>query len=66
MASYQYVAVNSSGKQKRGKIDADSPKAARSKVRELGLMPVSISEISAQAVSAGKGRGDPGEKKFSL
>ena len=71
MASYQYVAMNSSGKQKRGKVDADSPKSARARIREMGLMPVSISELSAQAAAAsrnsgGKNRTDSGSAGFSF
>ena len=71
MASYQYVAMNSSGKQKRGKVDADSPKSARARIREMGLMPVSISELSAQAAAAsrnsgGKARSDSGSEGFSF
>ncbi|MEJ2588595.1 MAG: type II secretion system inner membrane protein GspF [Deltaproteobacteria bacterium] len=42
MPVYEYIALDRSGKNKRGIIDADSPVAARQKLRASGIFPVSV------------------------
>lgn len=50
MAVYEYKAIiRSSGKTTRGVIDADSPAAARRKLREQELYPTDIKEDASQA-----------------
>ncbi len=49
MAVFDYEAIAGSGKQVRGVIDADSPAAARRKLREQELFPTSVRESSGKA-----------------
>lgn len=44
MAVYEYEAIARSGKRVRGVIDADSPAAARRKLREQNMFPTEIAE----------------------
>ena len=54
MAIYEYKALNRAGANVAGIIDADNPKAARSKLRKQGIFPTDIAE---QKRGATKGRG---------
>ncbi len=45
MAVYDYVALDTLGKEATGIIDADSPPAARRKLRDHGLFPQKIKEV---------------------
>lgn len=49
MAIFNYKALNSSGKNVTGVIEADTPKDARAKLRGQGLLPVDLSETKAGA-----------------
>jgi general secretion pathway protein F len=44
MPVYEYKALDSKGKSKKGIIDADSPRIARLKLRAGGIFPIEISE----------------------
>ena len=52
MAVFDYEAIAGSGKQVRGVIDADSPAAARRKLREQELCPTSVRESSGKAAAS--------------
>ena len=43
MASFEYQAVDSRGKNKKGVIEGDSPRQVRGLLREQGLMPIEVS-----------------------
>ena len=45
MPVYEYRALDRAGKNRDGIIDADSPIAARQRLRETGFFPVSIKRI---------------------
>ena len=62
MPVFEYHALNQSGQKQTGIIDADSVLAARSKLRQQHVFPVSIREIATESVSA-KGHHSP---TFSL
>ena len=62
MPVFEYHALNQSGQKQTGIIDADSVLAARSKLRQQHVFPVSICEIATESVSA-KGHHSP---TFSL
>ncbi len=51
MAVFEYHALNQSGRKQTGIIDADSVLAARSKLRQQHVFPVSIHEIATESVS---------------
>jgi general secretion pathway protein F len=47
MAAYHYRALDRRGRQVRGRIEADSPRHARSRLREQGLLPAGIEPAPA-------------------
>ena len=49
MAAYEYEAISAEGKNQNGLIEADTAKHARQQLRGMGLMPVSINEVTGQA-----------------
>ncbi|WP_397473384.1 type II secretion system inner membrane protein GspF [Pusillimonas sp.] len=61
MPSYQYEAVDATGRSDRGMIDADSERSARQALRARGLLPLSVRETrkrAGQSWSAGAKIGD--------
>ena len=58
MARYKFTAIDRAGKQKSGKVDANSEQEARSKVSSMGLM---VTAISAKGSSA-KTKAEPKTK----
>lgn len=55
MSAYEYQAVDEKGNNKKGLIEADTARQARSQLRGMGLMPVDINEVS-NATTEGKTR----------
>lgn len=61
MGAYQYVAVDSLGKERKGVIEGDTPRQVRGMLRERDLIPVEVTEIEGkravrrQRLSLGKG-----------
>ena len=53
MGVYEYEAMAKSGKSVRGVIDADTPAAARRKLREQDLYPTKLEQSDAKAAAAG-------------
>jgi general secretion pathway protein F len=47
MASFRYRALERDGRVRRGVIDADSPRHARSRLREQGLLPAEVVAVAA-------------------
>ncbi|MFT5226114.1 MAG: general secretion pathway protein F [Polaribacter sp.] len=46
MSAFEYQAVDEKGNNKKGLIEADTARQARSQLRGMGLMPVEINEVS--------------------
>jgi len=57
MPQYSYTAIDSKGKERRGKVNANSADEAKAQVSEMGLMPTAINEAQAT------GKGGKREKK---
>ena len=53
MPIFEYQALNAAGKFIRGVIDADTPRIARSKLREEGIHPIELHEESRSSVQGG-------------
>jgi len=53
MPVYEYTAIDPSGKNVNGIIDADSAVAARQKLRDSGIFPVGVKQTSTVAVRKG-------------
>lgn len=57
MAAFDYTAIDGNGKQQQGVVQGDSARQVRQRLREQGMLPVSVAPVSAQqsAKSALKG-----------
>ncbi len=51
MSAYEYAALDAKGRQVKGLIEGDTPRAARQQLRERGLTPIDISEVSEQRLN---------------
>ncbi|HSG64895.1 MAG TPA: type II secretion system inner membrane protein GspF [Gammaproteobacteria bacterium] len=52
MGAYQYVAVDSLGKERKGVLEGDTPRQVRSLLRERDLIPVEVTEIEGKRAAA--------------
>jgi len=59
MAKFNYVAMDSKGKELTGVLDAGDTSAAVARLREQGLFPTSVSEVSAEKKGARGGVASP-------
>lgn len=70
MPTFQYTAMDSTGKEKKGKMDAETEQAVASALKEQGMFPTSIKEAKSSAKVPGKAgaKGADGAKKkgFSM
>ena len=56
MPAFSYEAVDATGDTKKGVVNADSARAARSDLRAQGLVPISVDTITTQLDEAGRTR----------
>ncbi|MGA8863023.1 MAG: type II secretion system inner membrane protein GspF [Gallionella sp.] len=56
MPAFSYEAVDATGASKKGVVNADSARAARSDLRAQGLVPVTVMAIEAQIDAAGQAK----------
>jgi general secretion pathway protein F len=54
MPAFRYEAVDAGGATRKGVVNADSPRSARSDLRTQGLTPLRVEAISAQVDASGK------------
>lgn len=62
MPAFEYKALDNKGRNKKGVIEADTAKAARSALREKGLIPVEVTTASEQEKKSAVG----GQSLFSI
>lgn len=48
MPAYQYAALDAKGRQRKGLVEADTPRMARQSLREQGLNPLSVEEVASE------------------
>lgn len=48
MPAFEYVAVEASGRERKGVLEGDTPRVVRQQLRDQGLLPVSVSEVVQQ------------------
>src|SRR5271170_4086205 len=53
MGAFEYVALDASGRQSKGLLEADTPRHVRQLLRERALLPVTATELSEQESSGG-------------
>ncbi len=51
MGAFEYVAVDSAGRERKGVIEGDTPRHVRQLLREQGLLPVVVDEVVEQKQS---------------
>jgi len=56
MSAFEYIAVDSNGRERKGVLEGDAPKQVRQALRDQGLFPVSIGEVSKQETQRDAGR----------
>ncbi len=57
MPAFRYEAIDSKGKASEGVVEADTPRGARTQLRNQGLVPLAVSEITSAQRQAGRGFG---------
>ncbi|NMP30430.1 type II secretion system inner membrane protein GspF [Thalassotalea sp. M1531] len=62
MAAFDYLAVNEKGKNVKGVIEGDTPRHARSLLREQGLMPIEITASLQKNASTSTGKASRKDK----
>ena len=62
MAAFDYLAVNAKGKNIKGVIEGDTPRHARSLLREQGLMPIEIAPSLNKKADRETGKGSRRDK----
>jgi len=65
MAAFDYQAVDSRGKIKKGVIEADTPRQARAVLRDQGLMPTEVAASLQKSKQQAKSSSFGGNKKIS-
>ena len=66
MPTFNYTAVDSTGKQTTGSIDAANTAEATALVKQKGFFPTSVVQGTASSVSSSMGARDTGKKSFSF
>ena len=56
MAGYEYQALDAQGHTRKGVIESDSERSARSALRDQGLTPLKVTPIAASAMTGSEGR----------
>ncbi len=59
MGAFEYAALDTNGKERKGVVEGDSPRSVRQQLRDQGLIPLKVDEVT-QKEAAATG------KKFSL
>lgn len=56
MGAFEFAALDKSGKEKKGVLEGDSPRAIRQQLREQGLIPLSVDEVAQRESKSGSGK----------
>jgi len=56
MGAFEYAALDKSGKEKKGVLEGDSPRAIRQQLRDQGFIPLSVDEASQRDTVKGDGK----------
>ncbi len=59
MGAYQYVAVDTGGREHKGVLEGDTARHVRQLLRERKLLPVQVSEVQTRTESRSKGQSAP-------
>ncbi len=56
MGAFEYVAVDSAGRERKGVLEGDTPRQVRQQLRDQNLLPVSVQEVVEQEAERAKAR----------
>lgn len=54
MGAYEYTALDARGRERKGVLEGDAPRAVRGQLRERGLTPLEVREVRDRAGQAGR------------
>ena len=54
MGAYEYTALDARGRERKGVLEGDAPRAVRGQLRERGLTPLEVKEVRDRAGQAGR------------
>lgn len=57
MGAFEFAALDKSGKEKKGVLEGDSPRAIRQQLRDQGLIPLSVGEVAQRESKTGSSKG---------
>jgi general secretion pathway protein F len=55
MGAFEYAALDKGGKERKGVLEGDSPRAIRQQLRDQGLIPLSVDEVAHKETASKKG-----------
>ena len=64
MARFQYTAMDSNGKERKGSLDAENEQEATQQLKQMGLFPTSL--VANKGAAANKGAGKAGGAKTGM
>lgn len=56
MGAFEFAALDKAGKEKKGVLEGDSPRAIRQQLRDQGLIPLSVDEVANRETPGSTGR----------
>ena len=62
MARFQYTAMDSNGKERKGSVEAENEQEATQQLKQMGLFPTSL--VINKGAGAAKGAGKAARAKF--
>ena len=57
MGAFEFAALDKSGKEKKGVLEGDSPRAIRQQLRDQGLIPLSVDEVAQRESNKSSSQG---------
>ena len=52
MGAFEYTAVDTGGRQRRGILEGDTARQVRQTLRERGLLPIAVDEVAEKEAGA--------------
>ena len=54
MGAFEYVAVDTTGRERKGVIEGDTPRHVRQLLRDQSLLPVAVSEVQEKEAASAR------------
>ena len=59
MGAFEYVAVDATGRERKGVLEGDTPRHVRQLLRDQSLLPVAVSEVTGKGDARGRSNPSP-------